>query len=41
MARATLPYLLPLLLALALITYVPALTLWLPDLVMGPALARR
>lgn len=40
-ARATLPYLLPLLLALALITYVPALTLWLPDLVMGPALARR
>ena len=39
--RATLPYLLPLLLALALITYMPALTLWLPDLVMGPALARR
>ena len=39
--RATLPYLIPLLLALALITYVPALTLWLPDLVMGPALTRR
>jgi len=39
--RATLPYLIPLLLALVLITYVPALTLWLPDLVMGPALRPR
>lgn len=33
--RAMWPFLTALLLALALITYVPALTLWLPDLVMG------
>ncbi len=39
--RATMPYLIPLLLALMVITYVPALTMWLPDLVMGPALRPR
>ncbi|MGI9423147.1 MAG: TRAP transporter large permease subunit, partial [Hyphomicrobiaceae bacterium] len=33
---AVIPFLIPLLLVLVLITYVPQLTLWLPDLVLGP-----
>lgn len=33
---AVLPFLIPLIVVLVLITYVPALTLWLPDLVLGP-----
>jgi tripartite ATP-independent transporter DctM subunit len=33
---AVLPFLIPLVVVLILITYVPALTLWLPDLVLGP-----
>lgn len=33
---AVLPFLIPLITVLILITYVPALTLWLPDLIMGP-----
>jgi len=33
---AVLPFLIPLIAVLILITYVPPLTLWLPDLVMGP-----
>jgi tripartite ATP-independent transporter DctM subunit len=33
---AVLPFLIPLILVLILITYIPALTLWLPDLIMGP-----
>jgi tripartite ATP-independent transporter DctM subunit len=39
--RAALPYLAPLLLALIVVTYVPGLVMWLPDLVMGPATSRR
>jgi tripartite ATP-independent transporter DctM subunit len=35
--RACLPYIAILILVLMLITYIPALTLWLPDLVMGVA----
>ncbi len=35
-AMAVLPLLIPLILVLILITYVPVLTLWLPNLVMGP-----
>jgi TRAP-type C4-dicarboxylate transport system permease large subunit len=35
--RATLPYLAPLIFALMVITFVPQITLWLPDLMMGPA----
>ncbi len=35
--RATAPYLVPLLVALLVITFVPGLVMWLPDLVMGPA----
>ena len=35
-AMAVLPFLIPLMLVLILITYVPQLTLWLPDLVLGP-----
>lgn len=35
--RGILPFLVLLLLVLALITYWPAMTLWLPDLVFGPA----
>ncbi len=31
-----LPMLIPLIVVLALITYVPELVLWLPDLLMGP-----
>jgi TRAP-type C4-dicarboxylate transport system permease large subunit len=33
---AVLPFLIPLVLVLILITYIPPLTLWLPDLIMGP-----
>ena len=33
---AVLPLLVPLILALIIITYVPALSLWLPNFVMGP-----
>jgi tripartite ATP-independent transporter DctM subunit len=33
---AVLPFLIPLILVLILITYVPPLTLWLPDMIMGP-----
>ncbi|MBI4182404.1 MAG: TRAP transporter large permease [Proteobacteria bacterium] len=33
---AVLPFLIPLIITLILITYIPALTLWLPNLVMGP-----
>ena len=33
---AVLPMLLPLIVVLLLITYIPALTLWLPELIMGP-----
>ncbi|WP_340118952.1 TRAP transporter large permease [Pelagibius sp. 7325] len=33
---AVLPFLIPLIVVLILIAYVPALTLWLPDLVLGP-----
>ena len=33
---AVLPFLIPLISVLILITYVPALTLWLPTLIMGP-----
>ena len=36
LAVAVLPLLIPLVVVLLLITYVPALTLWLPNLVMGP-----
>ena len=35
MTRATLPFLVPLLISLLVITYVPAISLWLPDLVFG------
>ena len=35
-AMAVLPFMIPLLLVLILITYVPEVTLWLPDLVLGP-----
>ncbi len=38
MARATLPFLMPLLLSLLVITFVPEICLWLPDLVFGRAL---
>jgi tripartite ATP-independent transporter DctM subunit len=34
---AVLPFLIPLILVLLLITFVPAVVLWLPDLVLGPA----
>jgi len=33
---AVLPFLVPLTIVLIMITYIPALTLWLPNLVMGP-----
>lgn len=36
MTRATLPFLIPLLAALFAITYIPAISLWLPALVYGP-----
>lgn len=35
-AVAVLPFFIPLIITLLLVTYVPALTLWLPDLIMGP-----
>ena len=35
-AVAVLPFLIPLLVVLMMITYMPSLTLWLPDLVLGP-----
>jgi len=35
-ALAVVPFFIPLIITLLLVTYVPALTLWLPDLVMGP-----
>ena len=35
-SRAVLPYLVPLLFALLVITFVPQISLWLPNLVMGP-----
>ncbi len=35
-AIAVLPFMIPLMVVLVLITYVPQLTLWLPDLVLGP-----
>jgi len=35
-AIAVLPFLIPLLIVLLLITYIPALTLWFPDLILGP-----
>ena len=35
--RATLPFLVPLVIVLGLVTYVPWLVLFVPDLVMGPA----
>ncbi|WP_308918126.1 TRAP transporter large permease [Jannaschia sp. LMIT008] len=34
--RATMPFLVPLFVGLAIIAFVPAVTLWLPGLVMGP-----
>ena len=36
MSRAILPWLIPLLIVLALVTVWPPLTLWLPTLLMGP-----
>ncbi|MGI9524981.1 MAG: TRAP transporter large permease [Hyphomicrobiaceae bacterium] len=38
---AVIPFLVPLMLVLILITYVPELTLWLPNLVLGPDLPIR
>ena len=35
--RATLPFMIPLLLGLVVISMFPQLTLWLPDLVFGPS----
>ena len=35
-AIAVLPFLIPLMVVLVMITYMPSLTLWLPDLVLGP-----
>jgi TRAP-type C4-dicarboxylate transport system permease large subunit len=34
--KATLPLLVPLIITLILVTFVPGLTLWIPDLIMGP-----
>ncbi len=34
--RAVIPFYIPLIIVLLLITYIPALTLWLPNLLMGP-----
>jgi TRAP-type C4-dicarboxylate transport system permease large subunit len=34
--RSTLPYFIPLLIVLCLLLMVPGITLWLPNLVMGP-----
>lgn len=35
-AMAVMPFMIPLMVTLVIITYVPELTLWLPDLVLGP-----
>ena len=35
-AVAVLPFLIPLMVVLVMITYMPSLTLWLPDLILGP-----
>ncbi|ESR27021.1 TRAP transporter large permease [Lutibaculum baratangense] len=35
-ALAVVPFFIPLIIALLLVTYVPGLTLWLPELVLGP-----
>ena len=37
-SMAVIPFLVPLILVLILITYVPEITLWLPNLVLGPDL---
>lgn len=37
-SRAVLPLLVPMVITLILVTYVPGVTLWIPDLVMGPDL---
>ena len=37
MIRGILPFLILLLIVLGIITYVPVLTLWLPNLVFGPS----
>ena len=34
--RAVIPFLIPLALVLIVLTYIPEITLWLPDLLMGP-----
>ena len=34
--RASMPFLIPLLIALVIITFVPALSLWLPEFLLGP-----
>jgi tripartite ATP-independent transporter DctM subunit len=36
--KATLPLLIPLVITLLLVTFVPGITLWIPDFVMGPEL---
>lgn len=36
LTMAVLPFLVPLIIVLIMITYIPALTLWLPNLIMGP-----
>lgn len=33
---AVIPFLVPLIVVLLMLTYIPELTLWLPDLVLGP-----
>ena len=35
MVRAALPFIMPLIIVLGLITYVPGFTLWLPRMVLG------
>jgi tripartite ATP-independent transporter DctM subunit len=37
--KATLPLLIPLIVTLVLVTFVPGITLWIPDWIMGPELA--
>ena len=37
--KATLPLLVPLVITLILVTFIPGITLWIPDLVMGPEIA--
>lgn len=37
--KATLPLLVPLIVTLILVTFIPGLTLWIPDLIMGPEIA--